>query len=162
MQGKFLKLFLLMSLLFSWTLNAQQMERKIRLMGKVKADVPKRLSVKEINSGLKFIEENVFNPYEKHSDLYGGVLLSDFVTKYAQKDITEIRLIAVDDYSVVIPKVEWTSKRIILSSQTNHKTTSIKEKGPLRIIFPDYDSKLKTYQLNLPMWVWMITKIEFR
>lgn len=162
MLPKFLKLFLLLSLLFSWSLNAQQMERKIRLMGKVKIDVPKRQSVTEINRGLTFIEEEVYNPYEKRSDVYGGILFNDFVAKYAQDDVTEVRLIAVDDYSIIIPKDEWSSKRILLSSQLNHKTTSIKEKGPLRIVFPDYDPKLKKYQINLPMWVWMITKIEFR
>jgi len=149
-------------LAFSTLLHAGDGDKKIRLMGKVREGVPKHLSVKALTKGLNFVEENIYNPYEKRSDLYGGVLLDEFVKKYASPDVKEIRLIAIDDYEVIIPKSEWNSKRIILSTHINRKFIPITSKGPLYVVFPDYDPKLKEYQVNLPMWIWMITKIEFR
>ena len=156
---KFILIFLIV---FSSLLDAADGSKKIRLMGKVKEQTAKRISVKNLIKGLKFLEKNIYNPYEKRSDLYGGVLLKDFVNKYATSDVKEVHLIAIDNYEVVIPKSEWTSKRILLSTHMNKKFIAISSKGPLRIVFPDYDPDLKEYQSNLPMWVWMITKIEFR
>ena len=157
-----LKLILIIAILFSSSLFAKEREQKIRLMGKVKANISKRVTVKEIENGLTFIEEKVYNPYEERSDFYGGVSLKSFIKKYATDSVVAVRFIAMDDYETTITKSEWDSMRIILSTRMNREYMSIKSKGPLRIVFPDYDPKKKEYQVNMPSWIWMIKKIEFR
>lgn len=153
--------YILLTIFFSLLLHAGDGDKKIRLMGKVKEGISKQISVKNLMNGLEFVEEKVYSPYEKRTNLYGGILLNDLIDKYATKDVVALHLIALDDYEVVIPKKEWSSKRILLVMQVDKKFIGVSKKGPLQIVFPDYDSKLKEYQINLPMWIWMVSKLRF-
>lgn len=157
-----LKLGILLLLIVSSILYGKNREPKIILSGNLIEASSQRLSVDELTQDLKYITQRVYNPYEKRTDLYGGVLLDEFVQKYANKNIQSLELIAIDDYSITITKDEWKSMRIILSTQMNNKKISIKNKGPLRIVFPDYDPKETQYQTNIASWIWMIKKIKFK
>jgi len=157
-----MKLLLIIVMIFSSVLHANEREHKIRLMGKVKDSTPKRITVKELEKGLKFVEEKVYNPYEEREYLYGGVLFNDFVAKYAKSDVMSVKLMTIDDYTIVIDKNDWETMRIILSTKLNQRYIPVKLKGPLITVFPDYDSKKKEYRENISKWVWMIKKIEFR
>ena len=155
-----IKILLIFSLLFSSLLYADGGDKKVKLLGNTKENAPKQITIKEIEK-LGITTKEIYNPYEKRSDLYGGVLFDKFVKKYAKKSVKSVTLIAIDDYQVVIPKSEWSTKKVMLSTRMNGKYMSTRSKGPLRIVYPDYDSQKKEYQTNLSNWIWMIKKIEF-
>ena len=161
MKNTLITIFIITSLLFSSLVYADGGNKKFRLIGNLKQKSLKKITIKDIEN-LGMVEENVYNPYEKRVDLYGGVPFKTFVEKYAAKNVKSVTLMAIDDYAVVIPKSEWNSKRIILSTRMNKKYIAVRSKGPLRIVFPDYDIKKKEYETNLSHWIWMIKKIEFK
>ncbi len=161
MQFSLPQLFLVFLLLSSVNLFGDGSERKIRLLGNTKANTPKTVSIKEIEE-LGLVQENIYNPYEKRTDLYTGVLLDKFIKKYANDDVKTVTFTAIDDYEVVMPKSQYSSEKIILATRINKHYMSLRSKGPLRIVYPDYDAKKKKYQVNLSYWIWMITKIKFK
>ena len=148
-------------LLFSSMLFADGGDKKVRLLGEVKEGTAHQVTIKEIEK-LGMLSEKIYNPYEKRSDVYGGVDFRRFVEKYAKKNVKEVTLSAIDDYEITITKAEWTSMRIILSTKLNGDYMSLRKKGPLRTVFPDYDANKKEYQANLSHWIWMIKKIRFK
>lgn len=159
---KYLNIGLLLLVIFSSLLFGKVREPMITLSGKIKVNHSQKVSIKELSKGLEYVQERVYNPYEKSTDLYGGVLLNECIQKYASVDIQSVELIALDDYSVTITKKEWDSMRILLATHMNNKSIPIKDKGPLRIVFPDYSPKELQYQNNISSWIWMIKKIRFK
>lgn len=157
-----IKFILILSMLFSSALYAKEREHKIRLMGKVKENISKHVSVKDLEKDLKYIEKKVYNPYDKRVNLYGGILFSEFVEKYAKKDVVAVKLIAIDDYTITIDKTDWLSTPILLSTKLNKRYIPIELKGPLMTVFLDYNPKKKEYKDNISKWIWMIKKIEFK
>lgn len=160
MLRKLFPFFLLTALLFATTLNA--VPKKVTLSGTQEKNGVERLSAAKISEGLSFVEQEVYNPYEKRSELYGGVLLDAFVKKYAKEGVKELKLKALDGYTAVIPRTLWESERILLVTHLNGKPTTIKTKGPLQIVFLDFDPNTQKYQKTIPLWIWMVTKIEFK
>ena len=148
-------------LLFVNVAYAHDGEKKVRLMGKVKEESSKRISIQDLERPFELVELNIYNPYEKRSDLYKGILLDQLVKQFAKEGVTSVTFRAIDDYEVTIGKESWTKHRIILSTQVNREYVPIKKKGPLRIVYPDLRPNSKAYQDLLPTWAWMITKIEF-
>jgi len=116
------------------------------------------LSVAEIESaGLQEIE--AYNPYEKRSDTYSGVWMQDFVASFGTGNVTSLTTKAIDEYEITFAEEEWQTMRILIATQVNGEYIDFDRKGPMRIIFPDFDDKLETFQDTLPKWTWMITEI---
>lgn len=155
------KILLLTLVLIASVLQADAGDKKIRLLGNMKEGMAQRISPRELEHELSFVSFYVYNPWEKKSDHYEGVLLDTFAKHFGGKDLNALRLIAIDDYEVRFEKDYFQRERILLVAKVNGEYISIKEKGPMRIIFVDYDKRKKEYELNLPQWMWMITKIEF-
>lgn len=160
-MNRFFKLFALVVLMITFSFGHNG-EKKIRLSGKIKESTPNRITVKNIEKDLKYYQYNIYNPYEKKENLYGGILLNEFIKKYGTKDVSLVKIKAIDDYEVSFSKNEWSSTRILLSTKVDKKYIGFKDKGPMRIAFPDYDPKLQKCKDNMPKWMWMINKIEFR
>ena len=154
--------FLLTLLLFHVSMDARDTCAKVTLIGKTKTHKPLRLCIKALEKGLPYIEERVYNPYEKRADRYGGVPLDKFVEKFGDSDVKALKFTAIDDYETTIRREDWEAIRIILSTQMNGHYIAYAQKGPLRIVFPDFDPAQERYRLNLPNWIWMIKTIEFK
>ncbi len=159
---KYIKLLLMVVVLYSPSLLAIDREVKIHLIGNIKENISKYITVKELEKDIYFIEQSVFHPYDKQTYLYGGVMFDEFVKKYAKDDVKAVKLIAFDDYTITIEKTDWESMRILLCTKINKEYIPIKLKGPLMTVFLDYDSKEKKYQESISKWIWMIKKIEFK
>ena len=69
---------------------------------------------------------------------------------------------ALDDYEITFTKKLVGDERILLVYKVNGEYISIRDKGPLRVVFVDYDASKKEYQQNLQMWLWMIKEVEFQ
>lgn len=145
------------------TVSADDGDRKILLSGQgLNGLEHQRLSIKELESHFQLYQTKIYNPWEKQSAVYRGIWLNDLVVKLASADVTEINFKAIDDYQISISKQEWQDFRILLVTQENGHYIPVANKGPLRIIYPDYDADKKEYEMNLYKWMWMINKIEFQ
>ena len=152
----------MLSLLFVSNMSfADDGDRKIRFSGNLNDNSSQRLSVKELEKHFTLIEIKAYNPWEKHTAEYTGILLDELITKIAKPNVQSISLKAIDDYQVEIKKELWESNRILLVTKQDGEYLSVAKKGPMRVIFPDYDASKKEHEMNLPLWLWMITKIEF-
>ncbi|MBN2782625.1 MAG: hypothetical protein JXQ66_05235, partial [Campylobacterales bacterium] len=121
-----------------------------------------KVTIKELEDGLKLYEYNIYNPYEKHTISYGGILFADFLKKYSKDSVKEVNITAIDGYYITIYKEDWGSMKIILATRLDDDYIPISKKGPLMVVFPEYDAKEKIYQENISKWIWMIRKIEFK
>lgn len=152
-------LFVMMML--SLALFGDAGDKKITLLGHIKDDINKKLSPKQLEKDLTTSKHTLYNPWEKRSDEYEGVLLNDFVKFYGKDGFKALHLIALDDYKVTISKELMESERILLVTKINGQYQPIKQKGPMRIVFLDFDKTDTKYEKSLPLWLWMINKIEF-
>lgn len=155
-------LALLISILIMPLTYASDGDRKVRFIGGLTEDSFKRISVRDLESHFKLHTVEVYNPWDKKTATYTGILISDLITKVGLPDIQEITIKAIDDYQIQITKNTWQEYRILLVTQENGQYIPVKNKGPLRIVFPDYDASQKEYELNLPLWMWMINRIELK
>ena len=133
--------------------------QRILITGPGPDSVPKHLSVSEIEAaGLEQV--HAFHPYEKRSNDYHGVWLQDFVKQFGTPDVSSVTTRAIDNYEITFSRDEWQSMRILIATRVNDRYVDFEEKGPLFVVFPDYDEKDKAYRANLPKWIWMITEIS--
>lgn len=133
---------------------------RIRLDGNLAAEVPSQLSVLQIEA-IGTHEVEAYNPYEKRSDRYTGVWLKDLVTHLGASSTQQVTTSAIDDYVVTFKAFEWQQQRILIATRVNGQYIGFAQKGPLRIVYPDFDRADPVYQANLPKWMWMITRISF-
>ncbi|WP_269583727.1 hypothetical protein [Roseibium sp. Sym1] len=123
-----------------------------------RTETQREVSVAAIEkAGLHEIE--AFNPYEKRSDTYTGVWMQDFVAAFGTVDTSTLITRAIDDYEITFGKEEWQNLRILIATRVNGEYIDFDGKGPMRIIFPDFDENLEAHRINLPKWTWMITEI---
>lgn len=123
------------SILFSQFLYADNGDKKIKLIGDLKKDTPKYITPKYIDNNFETIGVVLYNPWEKRKDKYSGVLLNEFIKKLSNDDTKELVSKAIDDYKVVFTQELWNKKRILLVNKVNDKYISLREKGPLRVVF---------------------------
>lgn len=137
-------------------------DKQITLSGKINKNIPNKISAKQLEKILPTSTHTIYNPWEKKTEKYEGVLLDEFIKHFGADDTTKIELIALDDYRVDISKQLASQERILLVTKINDQYQSIRQKGPMRIIFIDFDKRNKKYEDTLPLWLWMITRIEFK
>lgn len=149
-------------LLVNMALYASIGDKKIKLLGNVKDKSLKYITPRYIEENFKTIKVHLFNPWEKRKDTYEGILLNQAILSFSNQDTKTIEIKAIDDYLVTFEKNLWTKEKILLVNKVNGKFISIRQKGPMRIVFFDYDETNKEHKLNLSKWMWMIKSIEFR
>jgi len=134
---------------------------RVRFYGEISPDASSRMTVKQIEAtGISTLK--AYNPYEKKTDSYTGVWLKQLVKHLAKPGINSVTLKAIDDYEVDFTADEWEKIRIMLVTRVNGQYIGFEQKGPMKVIFPDFNADEKLYQDTLPKWMWMITKIEFK
>lgn len=104
-------------------------------------------------------EVQAYNPYEKRSDTYSGVWMQQFVDAFGLPQTRRLTTRAIDDYEITFERRERESMRILIATRVNGTHIDFDEKGPMRIVFPDYDETSERYRTNLPKWTWMITEV---
>ncbi|ASP36081.1 hypothetical protein [Labrenzia sp. VG12] len=138
---------------------ADGIDQRIRVSNADQEGSPRFLTVADIETaGLQQLQ--AFHPYEKRSNAYHGVWMEDFVERFGTPGVSTVITRAIDDYEITFTRDEWQSIRILLATRVNDRYVDFDEKGPLFVVFPDYDEKQKEYRANLPKWIWMITEIS--
>lgn len=159
-----MKKILTILFIFACTLNLYggTGDKRVKISGKINATAPKYITPKSIEKDFETQNFELYNPWEKKRESYHGVLLDQLAKKYGTEDVKELKFVAIDDYNVDFKKELYEKERILLVYKVNGEYLSIRKKGPMKIVFVDYDASKKRYELNLPKWLWMIKYIEFK
>lgn len=158
---KLIKVFMVILLLNTY-LFGEDGDKKVKLLGKLNPNAPEYITPLSVEKTFKLQKFHLYNPWEKQENTYEGILLNQLIEKYGSKDTKILKLIALDDYTIDFPKSLYENERILLAAKVDGEFISIREKGPMRIVFVDYNTEEKKYELNLEKWLWMIKKIEFQ
>lgn len=90
-----------------------------------------------------------------------GPLARDVIAA-AGLDGDTARAVALNDYAVEIPTADFHRYPVILALRQNGKTMSIRDKGPMWIVYPrDDHAELQTTEQNAK-WIWQLARIELR
>ena len=90
---------------------------------------------------------------------YEGVLLRDLLSAAGLANATHINVVARDGFTQTIPREDWTRWPVMLATRKNGAALGVRDKGPLRIVYPrDMDPALHNEQYRL-RWIWMVTRI---
>ena len=92
---------------------------------------------------------------------FEGVRLADVLAKVGAKGKIIVAT-ALNDYSVEIPISDATDYNVPLADTMNGKKLSVRNEGPLWIVYPrDAHAELKTESFN-DRWIWQLAKLEKR
>jgi hypothetical protein len=91
-----------------------------------------------------------------------GPLARDAVAMMAAGTATSVHLVAANDYSIDIPLSDLTEFDVILALQADGKRLSLRDKGPIWLMYPlDDHQKLQDPVYNNRL-IWQVTMIELQ
>ena len=122
-------------------------------------DDVKQLSHAQIEAiGLKRLNTSTFWPQDYGE--FNGVLLRDLLSESGIENVSQIKITALDDYITIIPQEDWRKWDVILATRHEKKVISIRDKGPLRIIYPkDIGGEVAESDMRV-RWIWAVKSIE--
>jgi hypothetical protein len=92
---------------------------------------------------------------------FTGPLLSD-VLAAVKASGTTIKAVAINDYKITIPVSDASQYPMIMAREINDKEISVREKGPLFVVYPfDSDAKLRSstyYERS----IWQLKALEIQ
>lgn len=92
-------------------------------------------------------------------DAYAGPSLADVLIA-ADMPASDLRVTAINDYSVVFPAEKIAPEAPVLAIMMNAEPFSVREKGPIWLLFPfDDDDSYKTED-NFAVSVWQLRQID--
>lgn len=92
---------------------------------------------------------------------FSGVSLADLIEAY---DITAqtVEAVALNNYAVTFPVEEALSANALLATQMNEKAMSVRDKGPVWIVFPfDSDASLRS-EVYYSRSIWQLVGLSFK
>jgi len=91
-----------------------------------------------------------------------GPLARDAVAFIETGAATSLHLVAANDYAIDIPLSDLTDYDVILAMQTNGERLTIRDKGPIWLMYPlDDHAELQDPMYNNRL-IWQLTFIELR
>lgn len=91
---------------------------------------------------------------------YEGPLLADVLRRAGLYDAAGVRISALDGFSQVLPRQDWTRWPVLLATRRDGQPLSVRNKGPLRVIYPRDMSPELSDTLYRLRWVWLVNRIE--
>lgn len=140
---------------------APQAKVILRVTGQVtRADAEGQVAFDE--AALDALPQHSFTttaPWFKEKSTFTGPYLSDLLEAVGAKGTT-LTFRALNDYKVQVPVSDATQFRPILARKINNKTISVRDKGPLFLIYPfDSDPNLNT-EVYFARSIWQIKSIH--
>lgn len=75
---------------------------------------------------------------------------------------TEVVATALNDYAVTIPMADFTGAGLILATRLDGETMSVREKGPVWVVYPfDAEARLRS-EVFYSRSIWQLRRLEFR
>lgn len=90
---------------------------------------------------------------------FTGPRLADVLAAGGLAEAEAVRIAAADDYSIVMPREDWTTWPVLLATRKAGQPITVENKGPLRVIYPrDMDPVLeeRLYGTRSP---WMVVSV---
>jgi len=98
-------------------------------------------------------------PWYDEAQTFSGPLLQDVLTKVGASG-KQLTITALNDYSVVVPVSDAAQYQVILARSINGKPLSVRDKGPLFLIYPfDQYPELQN-KLYYGRAIWQISSIK--
>ena len=99
-------------------------------------------------------------PWRDEAATFEGVRLVDVLEANGLAEHSALRVVAENDYAVVLPQEVWRDHDILIVTRVNGKAHSRRERGPLQFIFSlEADPEMAAKRAE-PYWVWMAQRIE--
>jgi hypothetical protein len=94
---------------------------------------------------------------------FEGVLLSHLLEVLAVPgDVTELVMTALNDYQVVIPATDVRTWPVIIALKRDGQYMSIRNKGPLWVVYPRHAFPELAQAKHNPKWIWQLKEIVIR
>ncbi len=108
------------------------------------------------NVGLKELETHTV--FSSKAYLWHGPLMRDLL-EYIGARGESIEVLALDGYSITIPIKDFYDYDVLLATKRDGKHLSVRNRGPIRLIYPiDHDQTLRDPKYT-SRFVWQIEKI---
>ena len=144
------------------TLDAPGVEVRLTVQGNIAnttAAGEARLDLAQLQAlGSTTIETNT--PWTKGKTRFTGVRLKTLYEHLGIPENASVKAYAFDDYSIKLPDVDLDKYPVIIAWSRNDKTMSLRDMGPLWMMFPFDDfPKLLTEQ-NKAACIWQLYRLE--
>jgi hypothetical protein len=90
---------------------------------------------------------------------FKGILLRDLMATVATKE-TSIIATAMNDYSVRIPVKDYTSYDVLLATRRDGEILTVRDKGPIWLIYPWSNNPNLKKQLFYSRSIWQLKAIS--
>ncbi|MGF1709763.1 hypothetical protein L4C37_04140 [Vibrio kagoshimensis] len=102
-------------------------------------------------------------PWRDKEDVYDGIYLNDLIKIYGfeVKNIKEVKVTALNDYSVEISQESLLDKRYFAAFKRNGKRIPVRQKGPITLILNFSDKSQGNNLLDIAYdQVWFVSEIK--
>ncbi|MBT0957125.1 molybdopterin-dependent oxidoreductase [Alphaproteobacteria bacterium KMM 3653] len=107
-------------------------------------------------------EFSTANDYIETVATFSGPLLRDVIAEYELPEDGTITMTALNDYAINMPIEDIMNYDVILSTRLNGKEMSVREKGPIWVMYPvDDNPELALPSINGRM-IWQLDEINVR
>lgn len=98
--------------------------------------------------------------WKKESGTYQGVRLRDFLRMVGADKQPSLRFHGHDGYSVDIPQADWQNEDVIIATRFQGQPLNLRNKGPLRVIYPIPVAETYRRPEGIFRWIWMVDAIR--
>ncbi|MDP2086973.1 MAG: hypothetical protein Q8K20_17400 [Gemmobacter sp.] len=98
-------------------------------------------------------------PWYDGAQIFSGPLMADLINAVGGAG-SALRVVAINDYAVEIPIADIATYPIILASRLGGQPMSVREKGPLFVIYPFDESPALNNEIYYSRSVWQVKRIE--
>lgn len=154
-------LYILPILVLSLPLTATAEEIILTISGKTDrtADAPIQLTLSEFDSIDQSTVETK-TPWHKEKTRFSGVA-GTALLKYLGSQATDVDAVALNDYKVSIPVSDLSSTGLIFATRKNGEPMSVREKGPIFIIYPFDSNPALDNEVIYGRSIWQLKALEF-
>lgn len=99
-------------------------------------------------------------PWTEGKPVWSGPLLRDIFAKAGITAKDTVKVTALNDYAVTMPAADAFTIDVILATTRNGKVLTIRNKGPLFIIYPFAKDEALRTELIYGRSVWQVRRIE--
>ena len=114
---------------------------------------------REMLLNLEVINQNTVTPWSEGVDLYRGPLLRSVMAAVGAQTGT-LSMTALNDYSAVVPKKDGDDYDVILAMDMNGQAMSVRDKGPIFLLYPFSDDPSLNNEVIQNRSVWQIKSID--
>jgi len=104
-------------------------------------------------------ETRTTTPWHEGLQEFTGPLLSDLMAAAGAAG-SQLRIVAVNDYAATMPWPDIEAFPVILAARQNGETMSVRDKGPLFVIYPFDEFPELRNEIHFSRSVWQVGAIE--